>query len=82
MGKEQIVTEAKQIDDDARLTRGAGQIEASVSADIDGDTLDQKPYNIDIDDKVSGWRKFMGYVGPGFLVSLAYLDPGNCIHSL
>ncbi|KAE9608965.1 putative NRAMP family protein [Lupinus albus] len=24
-----------------------------------------------------GWRKFMAYVGPGFLVSLAYLDPGN-----
>ncbi|XP_045815922.1 metal transporter Nramp5-like isoform X4 [Trifolium pratense] len=25
----------------------------------------------------SGWRKFLPYVGPGFLVSLAYLDPGN-----
>eukprot|EP00257_Ricinus_communis_P025903 XP_025013317.1 metal transporter Nramp5 isoform X2 [Ricinus communis] len=25
----------------------------------------------------SGWRKFISYVGPGFLVSLAYLDPGN-----
>ncbi|KOM41548.1 hypothetical protein LR48_Vigan04g174600 [Vigna angularis] len=24
-----------------------------------------------------GWKKFMSYVGPGFLVSLAYLDPGN-----
>ncbi|GAV80636.1 Nramp domain-containing protein [Cephalotus follicularis] len=24
-----------------------------------------------------GWRKFISYVGPGFLVSLAYLDPGN-----
>ncbi|KAG6786133.1 hypothetical protein POTOM_007727 [Populus tomentosa] len=24
-----------------------------------------------------GWRKFLPYVGPGFLVSLAYLDPGN-----
>ncbi|ESW09444.1 hypothetical protein PHAVU_009G127900 [Phaseolus vulgaris] len=24
-----------------------------------------------------GWKKFMAYVGPGFLVSLAYLDPGN-----
>ncbi|XP_057415179.1 metal transporter Nramp7.2-like [Lotus japonicus] len=23
------------------------------------------------------WRKFLTYVGPGFLVSLAYLDPGN-----
>ncbi|TYK06515.1 metal transporter Nramp5-like [Cucumis melo var. makuwa] len=24
-----------------------------------------------------GWRKFVSHVGPGFLVSLAYLDPGN-----
>ncbi|CAJ1974257.1 unnamed protein product [Sphenostylis stenocarpa] len=24
-----------------------------------------------------GWKKFLAYVGPGFLVSLAYLDPGN-----
>ncbi|XP_057450663.1 metal transporter Nramp7.2-like [Lotus japonicus] len=23
------------------------------------------------------WRKFLSHVGPGFLVSLAYLDPGN-----
>ncbi|KAG5530611.1 hypothetical protein RHGRI_025542 [Rhododendron griersonianum] len=27
--------------------------------------------------KKPGWRKFLAYVGPGFLVSLAYLDPGN-----
>ncbi|CAI9115432.1 OLC1v1016334C1 [Oldenlandia corymbosa var. corymbosa] len=24
-----------------------------------------------------GWKKFLAYVGPGFLVSMAYLDPGN-----
>ncbi|KAJ4966936.1 hypothetical protein NE237_018785 [Protea cynaroides] len=23
------------------------------------------------------WKKLLGYVGPGFLVSVAYLDPGN-----
>ncbi|KAJ1382544.1 NRAMP family [Sesbania bispinosa] len=28
-------------------------------------------------DEKPGWRKFLPYVGPGFLVSLAYLDPGN-----
>ncbi|ERN03705.1 hypothetical protein AMTR_s00203p00028440 [Amborella trichopoda] len=27
--------------------------------------------------KEPGWRKFMAYIGPGFLVSLAYLDPDN-----
>ncbi|WCJ44396.1 Metal transporter Nramp5 [Euphorbia peplus] len=25
----------------------------------------------------AGWKKFVSYVGPGFLVSLAYIDPGN-----
>ncbi|KAL5559658.1 hypothetical protein UlMin_035869 [Ulmus minor] len=33
----------------------------------DDHVVEQKP----------GWRKFLSYVGPGFLVSLAYLDPGN-----
>jgi Mn2+/Fe2+ NRAMP family transporter len=23
------------------------------------------------------WRKFKGFIGPGFLMSIAYLDPGN-----
>ncbi|KAI3772464.1 hypothetical protein L6452_03650 [Arctium lappa] len=26
-----------------------------------------------------GWRNFLSFIGPGFLVSLAYLDPGNMI---
>lgn len=72
-------TEAKEIDDDKRLMRGGSRIEATVSAD-DGVLVD-KPYNA-LDAKVSSWRKFMGYVGPGFLVSLAYLDPGNCMLNL
>ncbi|KAK9162350.1 hypothetical protein Syun_003252 [Stephania yunnanensis] len=32
---------------------------------------------VDPSNEKSGWRKFLCYVGPGFLVSLAYLDPGN-----
>ncbi|KAJ7530969.1 hypothetical protein O6H91_14G026900 [Diphasiastrum complanatum] len=24
-----------------------------------------------------GWRKLLAYIGPGFLVAIAYLDPGN-----
>ncbi|KAL3513680.1 hypothetical protein ACH5RR_026397 [Cinchona calisaya] len=35
--------------------------------DLDHDPQDQKP----------GWRKFLSFVGPGFLISMAYLDPGN-----
>ncbi|PIA47503.1 hypothetical protein AQUCO_01400265v1 [Aquilegia coerulea] len=40
------------------------------SLDVDSSTLHQ-------DDQEPGWKKFLSYVGPGFLVSLAYLDPGN-----
>ncbi|KAL0927766.1 hypothetical protein M5K25_001973 [Dendrobium thyrsiflorum] len=29
------------------------------------------------DDKASAWKQFLKHLGPGFLVSLAYLDPGN-----
>ncbi|GMH00725.1 hypothetical protein Nepgr_002564 [Nepenthes gracilis] len=29
-----------------------------------------------------GWRKFFKFVGPGFLVSLAYIDPGNLLTDL
>ncbi|XP_017639973.1 metal transporter Nramp5-like [Gossypium arboreum] len=35
--------------------------------DIDHPIIHEKP----------GWKKFLSFVGPGFLVSLAYLDPGN-----
>ncbi|KAJ8773391.1 hypothetical protein K2173_028568 [Erythroxylum novogranatense] len=34
---------------------------------------DEHPPSID----KPGWKKFLSYVGPGFLVSLGYLDPGN-----
>uniref|UniRef100_A0A2N9EJI2 Uncharacterized protein n=1 Tax=Fagus sylvatica TaxID=28930 RepID=A0A2N9EJI2_FAGSY len=38
--------------------------------------FDHHDENLKHDEK-PGWRKFLSYVGPGFLVSLAYLDPGN-----
>ncbi|KAL6317240.1 hypothetical protein AAG906_029993 [Vitis piasezkii] len=34
-------------------------------------------HHLDLDDQKPGWKKFLAFVGPGFLVSLAYLDPGN-----
>ncbi|KAG7941203.1 hypothetical protein I3843_16G027400 [Carya illinoinensis] len=34
-------------------------------------------YHEDPNHQKPGWRKFIAHVGPGFLVSLAYLDPGN-----
>nr|POE92557.1 metal transporter nramp5 [Quercus suber] len=42
------------------------------------DSPDHKQFDPHVEDsKKPGWRKFLSYVGPGFLVSLAYLDPGN-----
>ncbi|KAG8612197.1 hypothetical protein MANES_S092200v8 [Manihot esculenta] len=55
-----------------------------VAVNLQGQT---PPYSVDHDQdhlqdpaathQKAGWRKFLAYVGPGFLVSLAYLDPGN-----
>lgn len=36
------------------------------------DFLDEKPQK-----EKAGWKKFIRYVGPGFMVCIAYLDPGN-----
>ncbi|XP_071723636.1 metal transporter Nramp7.2-like isoform X2 [Rutidosis leptorrhynchoides] len=51
-----------------------------VAVDVEGPTppLDL-PNSTDgqSDHQKPGWRKFLSFVGPGFLVSLAYLDPGN-----
>ncbi|CAI9111421.1 OLC1v1011642C1 [Oldenlandia corymbosa var. corymbosa] len=32
---------------------------------------------VQIEETSSPWRKFLGFIGPGLLVSVAYLDPGN-----
>jgi hypothetical protein len=26
----------------------------------------------------TSWKNLFSYIGPGFLVSIAYIDPGNC----
>ncbi|XP_042751542.1 metal transporter Nramp1 isoform X1 [Lactuca sativa] len=42
--------------------------------------INSKDYNLqEINAKkdAAGWRTFLSFVGPGFLVSLGYLDPGN-----
>ncbi|XP_068642014.1 metal transporter Nramp7.2-like [Aristolochia californica] len=52
--------------------RGSNRI-ASLDVVATGDKYGQQKS----EDKRPGWREFLAYVGPGFLVSLAYLDPGN-----
>ncbi|XP_017243780.1 metal transporter Nramp6.1 [Daucus carota subsp. sativus] len=43
-------------------------------AALDVDNMDPEAQK---SQKKPGWMNFFAYVGPGFLVSLAYLDPGN-----
>ncbi|KAK1274934.1 Metal transporter Nramp5 [Acorus gramineus] len=46
-------------------------------------TLENEPkYQISRDEDMEkpGWRRFTDHLGPGFLVSLVYLDPGNWKH--
>ncbi|XP_071701784.1 metal transporter Nramp7.2-like [Rutidosis leptorrhynchoides] len=63
-----------------RATIGGSNRIASVDVSEIGSPIDNiKDYEderINTDQK-AGWRKFLSFVGPGFLVSLAYLDPGN-----
>ncbi|KAK1407740.1 hypothetical protein QVD17_39366 [Tagetes erecta] len=63
-----------------RVTGGSNRISAidlgddTASVPNNKDTIDPKYMN---HDQEPGWKKFISFVGPGFLVSLAYLDPGN-----
>ncbi|KAL6515517.1 hypothetical protein OROHE_018551 [Orobanche hederae] len=50
-------------------TVGGGAYPVNTKEFEQEDYVQQKP----------GWRNFLSYIGPGFLVSLAYLDPGNSL---
>ncbi|KAL8141236.1 hypothetical protein V2J09_007257 [Rumex salicifolius] len=59
--------------------RGSNRIAAASSMEVDNNnnlTISNKKF-IQDEDQEPGWKKFLSFVGPGFLVSLAYLDPGN-----
>ncbi|KAI3821375.1 hypothetical protein L1987_08942 [Smallanthus sonchifolius] len=62
-----------------RVVGGSNRISAvdlsGISSPVDN-TKDYEHQEMDSDQK-PGWRTFLSFVGPGFLVSLAYLDPGN-----
>ncbi|XP_058189706.1 metal transporter Nramp6.2-like isoform X3 [Rhododendron vialii] len=71
MGSPMQQQEAKEgINDEVAA---AGHVELTLNNnthdefDLEKDQKPQKP----------GWLNFLSFVGPGFLVSLAYLDPGN-----
>ncbi|KAG2665948.1 hypothetical protein I3843_15G028900 [Carya illinoinensis] len=54
-----------------------GDVPPFVDPDITTNNDKQFDHDEDPNHQKPGWRKFLSHVGPGFLVSLAYLDPGN-----
>ncbi|KAK6246254.1 NRAMP family - like 6 [Theobroma cacao] len=55
----------------------AVNVEGSTPESFPSNDNKNSDHNHDPDHEKPGWRKFLSFVGPGFLVSLAYLDPGN-----
>ncbi|KAF8024243.1 hypothetical protein BT93_F1444 [Corymbia citriodora subsp. variegata] len=55
----------------------------TMAIEVEGATPDPRNFTLsEFDqpgshDQKTGWRAFLSFIGPGFLVSLAYLDPGN-----
>ncbi|KAI4389193.1 hypothetical protein MLD38_001445 [Melastoma candidum] len=57
-------------------SQARGTNDAAVPVKVDPKAPSVIPAHKDGQEK-PGWRKFVSFIGPGFLVSLAYLDPGN-----
>ncbi|KAK6257562.1 hypothetical protein QUC31_001021 [Theobroma cacao] len=55
----------------------AVNVEGSTPESFPSNDNKSSDHDHDPDHEKPGWRKFLSFVGPGFLVSLAYLDPGN-----
>jgi hypothetical protein len=59
-------------------TRGSGGSgRAALDGSKDADPGDVVIEGMDGDDGSWSWRKFAGFVGPGFLMCIGYIDPGN-----
>ncbi|KAG6543804.1 hypothetical protein Mapa_014644 [Marchantia paleacea] len=58
--------------DDVDTGKSEQRLPSKPDREWDGVKVDE----VDVPDR-RGWRKLMAYVGPGFLVSIAYIDPGN-----
>lgn len=39
----------------------------------------QAVVDIEVDEKFS-WKRFLQFIGPGFFISIGYIDPGNCAY--
>nr|GEZ52499.1 metal transporter Nramp5-like [Tanacetum cinerariifolium] len=67
------------IEHEPRVIGGSNRISSVDLSGISSPVVNSKDYdNQEMNhDQKPGWRAFLSFVGPGFLVSLAYLDPGN-----
>lgn len=43
----------------------------------DGKSLSEVHGSIDVAKKAGKWKKFLAFIGPAYLVSVGYMDPGN-----
>lgn len=51
---------------------------ATVTRHSDGDSVgDNNEEEKNTDDPYFSWTTFLSYAGPGCLIAIAYLDPGN-----
>ncbi|KAJ9565382.1 hypothetical protein OSB04_001348 [Centaurea solstitialis] len=64
------------IQNEPRVIGGSNRISAVEPTSPDTKRKDDNFQEMNPEQK-PGWRTFLSFVGPGFLVSLAYLDPGN-----
>ncbi|OAY84354.1 Metal transporter Nramp5 [Ananas comosus] len=75
------IGEGREIGGEAQQGRGSRRVAAiNIGPDHHTTHVDSKENKLDNQDdplKEPGWKRFIAHVGPGFLVSLAYLDPGN-----
>nr|CAD1817796.1 unnamed protein product [Ananas comosus var. bracteatus] len=78
------IGEGSEIGREAQQGRGSRRVAAvNIGPDHHTTHVDSKENKLDNQDdplKEPGWKRFIAHVGPGFLVSLAYLDPGNWRH--
>ncbi|CAD5197423.1 unnamed protein product [Musa acuminata subsp. malaccensis] len=82
-GIEMELHEGREIRRDGAHGRGSRRV-AAAEEEINGlpavkaSSVETSDMNKDESQELkAGWKKFLAHVGPGFLVSLAYLDPGN-----
>ncbi|KAH0469416.1 hypothetical protein IEQ34_000974 [Dendrobium chrysotoxum] len=74
--RERALMESNNIDGrEIRRETAPGKGSNRVSSIEDGGT--EARNSATEEDKAAAWKQFLKHLGPGFLVSLAYLDPGN-----